>query len=161
MRAHKVYEFKRSRGVKTSLGLGKRKQIQVWFETFAPDADYTIDDDLSVHVEGNLDLRNTSVTYLPDGLRVGRSLDLNKTPITHLPDGLRVGGYLDLSGTPITHLPQELRVGGNLFLNHTPVTHLPDGLHVGKSLFLERGGLAQMSNEEIRSRAEIRGTIYI
>ena len=53
---------------------------------------------------GDLDLRGTSITSLPEGLTVGGWLYLRGTSITSLPVGLTVGGYLDLSGcTGITN----------------------------------------------------------
>ena len=140
MKARKVYEFKRGQDVKASLGVGKKIQIEKWFETFAPNVEYIIKTDLSVRVGGDLDLSDTSITHLPDGLHVvGGDLDLNDTSITHLPDRLYVGGSLDLQGTPIKHLP--------------------DRLYVGRILYLENSGLQYMSDEEIRSRAEIKGGI--
>ena len=66
---------------------------------------------------GSLDLRDTQITALPEGLTVGGSLDLeNCTQITALPEGLTVGDYLDLRGTQITALPEGLTVGGSLDL---------------------------------------------
>ena len=53
---------------------------------------------------GSLDLRDTQITALPEGLTVGGSLDLeNCTQITALPEGLTVGGSLYLRGTQITN----------------------------------------------------------
>ena len=72
--------------------------------------------------KGNLDLGETPITSLPNGLKVGGYLNLNNTKITSLPDGLEVGGYLDLSNTPITSLPDGLEVGGGLYLNNTPLS---------------------------------------
>jgi len=43
---------------------------------------------------GGLDLRDTDITALPDGLSVGGYLDLNRTKITALPEGLKVGGKI-------------------------------------------------------------------
>jgi ribosomal protein S20 len=88
--------------------------------------------------KGDLDLRNTPITSLPDNLKqVGGYLDLSNTPITSLPDNLKhVGGYLDLYNTPITKLPDNLTVGGWLDLNNTPITSLPDNLTVGGDLNL-------------------------
>ena len=86
--------------------------------------------------EGDLDLNNTPITSLPDGLEVGGDLYLRNTKITSLPNGLKVGGYLDLSNTPITSLPNGLTVGGNLYLSDTPITSLPNGLTVGGDLDL-------------------------
>ena len=39
------------------------------------------------------------------------NLNLSNTPITALPEGLTVSGDLDLSGTPITTLPESSTVG--------------------------------------------------
>ena len=44
---------------------------------------------------GDLDLRGTAITSLPDNLTVGGGLYLQGTAITSLPDNLTVGGGLD------------------------------------------------------------------
>ena len=44
--------------------------------------------------DGNLDLSDTPITSLPEGLEVSGCLDLNDTPITSLPEGLMVGGFI-------------------------------------------------------------------
>jgi hypothetical protein len=87
-------------------------------------------------VNGNLDLRDTSIASLPQGLVVNGSLWLSGTPITSLPQGLKVGSFLDLTDTPIISLPQNLKVGGFLDLERTPITSLPQGLEVGNKLNL-------------------------
>jgi len=76
----------------------------------------------NLKVEGNLYLDNTSITSIPDNLKVRGSLSLTYTPITSLPDNLTVGGYLNLSGTEITELPDNLKVGGDLYLMYTPIS---------------------------------------
>ena len=76
---------------------------------------YTISESGCISVGGSLDLENTQITALPEGLSVGGSLDLRGTQITALPEGLSVGGYLDLRGTQITALPEGLSVGGKIF----------------------------------------------
>jgi hypothetical protein len=81
-------------------------------------------------IQGDLSLRSTQVTHLPDGLQVGGWLDLVNTQITHLPDGLKVGGYLDLADTTITRLPDGLVVGEWLDLSGTKITTLPADLKV-------------------------------
>lgn len=66
-----------------------------------------------------LDLNHcTSLTSLPDNLKVGSGLDLNGcTSLTSLPDNLKVGRGLDLRGcTSLRSLPDNLEVGGNLWL---------------------------------------------
>jgi hypothetical protein len=70
--------------------------------------------------------------YIKDGSK--GNLDLRSTPITSLPDNLQVGGNLALDNTPITSLPNNLKVGGSLNLRNTKVTSLPDDLQVGGSI---------------------------
>ena len=53
----------------------------------------------------------------------GGDLDLSETPITTLPDGLAVAGNLYLSGTQITSLPEGFTVGGSLDLSRTQITN--------------------------------------
>jgi hypothetical protein len=89
-------------------------------------------------VSGDLWLTDTLITSLPQGLKVGGNILLRDTPITSIPQGLKVGGDLALSGTPITSLPQGLEVGGALVLSRTPITSLPQGLKVGGTLWLLR-----------------------
>jgi hypothetical protein len=87
--------------------------------------------------QGDLDLSNSPVTSLPQGLKVGRHLYLDGTKITSLPRGLEVRGNLHLSKTPITTLPQDLKVE-NVYADGTSITSLPDGLEVSGSLYLSR-----------------------
>ena len=89
-------------------------------------------------VDGSLYLENcTGITSLPDGLAVGGSLYMRDTGITSLPDGLTVGGTIDLENcTGITSLPDDLIVGGDLYLHNSGITSLPEGLTVGRYLDL-------------------------
>ena len=77
---------------------------------------YTIEEleQMMREYEGNLDLRYSNVTSLPDNLKVSGYLDLEGTPITSLPDNLTVGGSLYIRGTKITSLPDNLTVGGEI-----------------------------------------------
>ena len=72
--------------------------------------------------KGDLDLENTPITTLPNGLKVDGYLNLYGTKITSLPNGLTVGGYLNLEDTPITTLSNDLTVGGYLYLAKTPIS---------------------------------------
>jgi hypothetical protein len=58
--------------------------------------------------------------YIKDGSK--GDLNLRNTPITSLPDNLKVGGYLYLENTKITSLPDNLSVGGSLNLGNTPLS---------------------------------------
>lgn len=93
---------------------------------------------------GNLNLRGTPITQLPDNLTVGGRMNLSDTQITALPDNLTVSGWLDLSGTQITALRDNLMVGGSLYLDNTPITKLPDNLKVGGSLYLNNTPITKL-----------------
>jgi hypothetical protein len=113
--------------------------------------------------KGNLNLRNTLLTSLPQGLEVGGDLWLSYTKISSLPQGLKVGGGLSLSNTPIQSLPDTLKVGGNLDLSRTPITSLPQGLEVGGYLYLNGTPLSKTHTEEqIKQMCPgVKGKIYL
>jgi hypothetical protein len=113
--------------------------------------------------KGDLNLRDTLITSLPPGLKVGGYLDLYNTPITSLPSGLSVGGYLDLENTKIASLPSDLSVEGKLYLENTKITSLPSGLSVGGDLSLYGTPLSKSHTEqEIKQMAPgIKGDIYM
>ena len=118
MKAQFVYEnmdFERGQDPKETIGIGKKAQIDEWFEEWAPDAEYVINPDLSIEVKEGLYLRNTSVDFLPDNLNVGNWVDLSNTKMTHLPDNLNVRRWLDIRNTQITSLPDNLSVGDGIF----------------------------------------------
>jgi hypothetical protein len=114
-------------------------------------------------VGGNLDLYGTKITSLPNNLTVGSSLYLGNTKITSLPDNLTVGGYLYLSGTKITSLPDNLTVEGNLDLRNIPITSLPDDLTVKGDLYLYNTPIArEYTKEQIKQMVPgIKGPIYL
>lgn len=84
---------------------------------------------------GTLDLSNTQITHLPEGLSVEGSLYLFDTPILSLPENLTVGGSLDLSDTLISNLPEGLTVGGWLNLDGTLIRSVPERLYVGDKIY--------------------------
>ena len=95
MRARFVYErFSEEGDPIEDLGIGQRALIRKWFETWAPKAQYTIDDDLNIRVNGNLDLYGTQIKDLPDISSVGENLYLSGTPIKELPNTLKVKGKI-------------------------------------------------------------------
>jgi hypothetical protein len=117
----------------------------------------------NLNVGGNLYLYGTKITSLPDNLNVGGGLYLYNTPITSLPDNLNVGGNLDLRNTPITSLPDNLKVGGGLNLYGTKITSLPDNLNVGGGLDLSNTPISKKyTKEEIKSMVPgVKGKIYL
>ena len=129
-------EFERGLEPKQALSLGKRALIKKWFDDlgYGPN-EYIINADFSIDVRGNLDLRGTQITSLPDNLSVKGYLNLRGTNITSLPDNLNVGGCLYLEGTKITSLPDNLNVGGCLYLEGTKITSLPDSLSIKREIY--------------------------
>ena len=113
MRAKLVIEaFREDSDPIEDMGIGQRALAKQWFETWAPNIKYTIDDDFNINVKQSLDLYGTNVTKLPDNLSVYGYLNLQGTLIIKLPDNLSVGEWLNLKGTQITELPDNLSVGG-------------------------------------------------
>ena len=113
--------------------------------------------------KGNLDLRNTPITSLPNNLKVEGGLFLGGTKIAFLPDNLKVGGSLFSSDTKITSLPDNLKIGGSLDLSNTPITVLPNNLQVGEELNLNNTPLSKKyTKEEIRKMVPgVKGNIYL
>jgi hypothetical protein len=79
-----------------------------------------------LNVKGDLYLRDSKITSLPEGLKVGGDLDLGWTKITSLPEGLEVGGILDLYWTNITSLPKVLKVDDYLNIRETTLLEYTD-----------------------------------
>ena len=107
-------------------------------------------------VGGSLDLGNTNVSELPEGLSVGGSLDLENTNVSELPEGLSVGDFLDLENTNVSELPEGLSVGGSLYLGNTNVSELPEGLSVGGSLYLGNTNVS-----ELPEGLSVGGSLYL
>ena len=119
MKARFVYEsinFERGQDPMKTLGLGKRVQIEKWVDALDIRSDrYVINKDLSIIVNGDLFLRYTNITSLPDNLTVKGSLFLYNTNITSLPDNLTVNGFLNLKDTNISSLPDNLTIKGEIY----------------------------------------------
>ena len=113
--------------------------------------------------QGDLDLSDTPIQSLPDGLKVGGYLDLGNTPIQSLPNDLKVRGILNLNNTPIQSLPNDLEVRGILNLDNTPIQSLPNDLEVGGSLWLRNTPLSEeYTTEEIKAMVPgVKGNIYL
>ena len=95
--------------------------------------------DEDLNVEGDLNLRNTPITSIPDNLSVGGDLYLSNSKITSLPDNLKVGGSLFLSNTKITSLPDNLQVEGSLYLRNTPLEVLYSEKEI-RNMIEKKGG---------------------
>jgi hypothetical protein len=94
-----------------------------------------------LNVKGNLDLSNSDITSLPEGLQFIGSLVLAWTNITSLPEDLKVGGDLYLDNSLIKSIPKGLMVGRDLDISFTHIESLPRGLKVGGDLYLNDSDL--------------------
>ena len=69
-------------------------------------------------VKGDLNLEDSEITSLPEGLTIEGDFFFYHSPI-ELPKGLKVGNHLSLIGPSITSLPKGLEVLGWLFITDT------------------------------------------
>jgi hypothetical protein len=67
------------------------------------------------HLFGSLDLTGSSVTELPEGLKIGKNLIIGDAPIKELPKRFYVGGDLDItSAIYINSIPKGAVIGGTI-----------------------------------------------
>jgi len=129
-------EFERGIEPREAMKIGKKAQIEKWFDDLG-NINYKIEVDLSIIVEETLNLYDKkNVTSLPENLQVNGNMDLEGTNITRLPENLTVRGWLDLRDTMISSLPENLSIGDSLVIINTKITSLPDSLMVGKEIFI-------------------------
>jgi len=107
-------------------------------------------------VSGNLILDYSKITSLPEGLEVGGDLSLLYSNIESLAEGLTVYGDLNLYGCEkLESLAEKLYVGGDLFLNHCyKLESLPKGLKVQNSLNITYTSLTKYSEDELKKMVE-------
>ena len=118
--------------------------------------------------KGDLNLKNSNITKLPNDLYVGGGLYLNYCQyLTELPNNLYVEFSLDLQDCKeLKKLPDDLYVGGFLDLTNTNILELPNNLYVDGFLRIGDTPLAKKyTDEQIRdivasTGGRIRGNIY-
>jgi len=110
-----------------------------------------------LNIEGNLDLTNTDIKSLPDGLKVAGDLNLTETDMRLLPERLEVAGNLYLDHSFIKSLPKDLKVGGYLSIEATYIKSLPRGLQVGGDLYLNDSKL--LNNIDYNDSNELRDIV--
>lgn len=120
---------------------------------------FTISCDGYTIINGDLDLRGTGVTYLPERLVVGGSLLMSGCPIAILPMDLTVFHDLDLSLSHITSIPADLKLLGTLSLENSRVVTLPAGLELFYGLDLENTPLNSLPvNLNVGGYLNLKGT---
>ena len=114
------------------------------------------------YIDEYVELYDSDVTELKYLVKLGDTLDLFRTPIKSLPMLSYVGGSLDLRYAPIESLPMLEYVGKDLNLSNTQIESLPMLSYVGLWLDLRDTPLSYITTkEELRSKINIRGTIYL
>ena len=113
MKAKKVYEFVQSKEIRTDIGINvlQRKSIEEWFAKWAPDNEYTIDDDLNIKTNDLVLPNNKELTWIPDNLSVDGLLSASNTGLLKVPNNLNVRTWFDLRNTDVKELPDDLDQG--------------------------------------------------
>ncbi|MBY3432800.1 hypothetical protein HFN89_01240 [Rhizobium laguerreae] len=106
---------------------------------------------------GNLDIRETQIESLPDGLyvlgnvlakgtllsRIGAGITVTKdlmiqdTSVAAIPDDIEIRGSLIARSTKLEAIPDNLSVGMNVDFGKTPIRSLPKGFRVLGSLSID------------------------
>jgi hypothetical protein len=95
--------------------------------------DETILNYLQNYSKGDINIQKSQLKSLPDTLKIVKgNMELYNTSIESLPNGLTVEGDLTIMITPIMSLPENLKVRGTLYVNNKTLKSLPKNLEVGK-----------------------------
>ena len=112
-----------------------------------------------LNFKGDLNLDNSNVTSLPEGLQVDGSLSLNNCyNLTSLPKNLDVTGNLDLLGTTkLTSLPEGLAVWGFIQIKDSTLArrYTNDDL---REMVGSNGNLSYINRNSLRPLSDIIGT---
>ena len=106
---------------------------------------------------------NLAMPIAKEELNVKGDLSLRGSKITSLPEGLEVGGDLMLYKSAIESLPKDLIVGGSLELSYSKIISLPKGLEVGGGLYIRGTDLKKYTKQQLREMIKpgfIKGRIY-
>ena len=107
--------FERGQDPKHTLNIGQRTLIDKWFKEWAPEAEYTVDENLNIKLRASLYFYRQPISHLQDNLSVGGILDIRHTLITSLPENLSVEKWLNIRDTEIDSLPDSLKVKGYIY----------------------------------------------
>lgn len=97
-------------------------------------------------VRNTFNISRSSISQLPDDIRLMGNAVFQSGKLTRFPDGFTVGGNLHIRYHKPISMPSGLKVGGDLFIDHIDVIDLPDGLQVGRDLTLLRSGRLEVKS---------------
>lgn len=84
----------------------------------------------NLRVDGNLNLHNSIIEYIPDGTRVGGAINV-PTTLLRLPDRMEVSSFGMAGNKNITDWPSGCIVkNGDIFIEDSVVKYLPDNLTI-------------------------------
>jgi hypothetical protein len=104
----------------------------------------SIPNDLTV--DGNLFLKGDNAKLMPDNLTVLDKLSIWRANIKSLPNNLIVRYGLDFIDSTIENIPNNTVIGGWLNLSGTAITELPDNLTIGGTLYLRNSKITSLPN---------------
>lgn len=104
----------------------------------------SIPNDLTV--DGNLFLKGDNAKLMPDNLTVLDKLSIWCANIKSLPNNLVVRYGLDFIDSTIENIPNNTVIGGWLNLSGTAITELPDNLTIGGTLYLRNSKITSLPN---------------
>ena len=104
----------------------------------------SIPNDLTV--DGNLFLKGDNAKLMPDNLTVLDKLSIWCANIKSLPNNLIVRYGLDFIDSTIENIPNNTIIGGWLNLSGTAITELPDNLTIGGTLYLRNTKITSLPN---------------
>lgn len=92
---------------------------------------------------GNINIMNRPIEYLPDNLIINGDLEFYNVTINKFGDNMKINGSLRIvNSKKIEYLPNNLYVKGILNLNNTNISYLPDDLYVGGNFYCRNTPLA-------------------
>lgn len=104
----------------------------------------SIPNDLTV--DGSLFLKGDNAKLMPDNLTVLDKLSIWCANIKSLPNNLIVRYGLDFIDSTIENIPNNTVIGGWLMFNKTEITELPDNLTIGGTLYLRNSKITSLPN---------------
>ena len=148
MRARFVNEhinFEKKRDPLSSLGVGQRKLIEDWLEEMDV-KNYTINDDLTIDVNGSVDLNDKDLTKFPNYIQFNE-----------------IFGYFDCSENQLTSLRGCPRItyDGYFSCSHNKLTNLDFCPEIVAGSFDAYDNEVEFSEEYIRLKCNIKGKVYM
>lgn len=104
----------------------------------------SIPNDLTV--DGDLFLKGDNAKLMPENLTVLGNLSIYSANMKSLPNNLVVRYGLDLIHSTVENIPTNTIIGGWLNLSGTEMTELPDDLTIGGTLYLRNTKITSLPN---------------